>query len=86
VTAAVDLLEVIVHRYERASTLLTSNHRWTIGTSCSVIPLPSPRCSRGLEAGLFITVRNSGRGREPKATRGSASLTLPRVVSRILIA
>ena len=35
-TAAEDLLEIVMRRYERASTLLTSNRRWTTGAG----PLP----------------------------------------------
>jgi DNA replication protein DnaC len=46
-TAAEDLLELIMRRYERASTLLTSNHRSTTGASCSATPPPSPRSSIG---------------------------------------
>ena len=37
-TAAEDLLELIMRRYERASTLLTSNRPWTTGASCSATP------------------------------------------------
>jgi DNA replication protein DnaC len=37
-TAAEDLLELIMRRYERASTLLTSNRPSTIGASCSATP------------------------------------------------
>jgi hypothetical protein len=36
--AAEDLLEVIMRRYERASTLLTSNRPSTIGGSCRAAP------------------------------------------------
>ncbi len=44
-TAAEDLLEVIMRRYERASTLLTSNWRSTTGATCSATPPPSRPCS-----------------------------------------
>jgi DNA replication protein DnaC len=40
-TAAEELLEIIMRRYERASTLLTSK----TGVSCSVMPPQSPPCS-----------------------------------------
>ena len=33
-TAAEDLLEIVMRRYERASTLLTSNRPWMTGVSC----------------------------------------------------
>ena len=46
-TAAEDLLELIMRRYERASTMLTSNRRSTSGGSCSATPPRSPRCSTG---------------------------------------
>jgi len=52
-TAAEDLLEVVMRRYERASTLLTSPS--TIGANCSVTPRPSPRCS----IGSYITPTSS---------------------------
>jgi DNA replication protein DnaC len=41
-TAAEDLLEIVMRRYERASTLITSNRPWTTGGSCSATPPPSP--------------------------------------------
>jgi DNA replication protein DnaC len=46
-TAAEDLLEIVMRRYERAATLLASNRQSTTGASCSAIPPPSPRCSIG---------------------------------------
>ena len=46
-TAAEDLLEIIMRRYERASTLLTSNRPVDDWASCSATPPPSPRCSIG---------------------------------------
>ena len=46
-TAAEDLLEVIMRRYERASTLLTSNRPVDDWGSCSATRPPSPRCSIG---------------------------------------
>jgi DNA replication protein DnaC len=47
-TAAEDLLEIVMRRYERASTLphLESPRRGT-GASCSATRPPSPRCSIG---------------------------------------
>ena len=44
-TAAEDLLEIIMRRYERASTLLTSNRPVDDGAGCSATPPPSPPCS-----------------------------------------
>jgi hypothetical protein len=44
-TAAEDLLEIVMRRYERASTLLTSTDRSTTGASCSATAPPLPRCS-----------------------------------------
>ena len=41
-TAAEDLLEIVMRRYERACTLLTSNRRWTTGANFSAIALPLP--------------------------------------------
>jgi hypothetical protein len=46
-TAAEDLLEVIMRRYERASTLLTSNRPVDDWASCSATPPLSPRCLIG---------------------------------------
>jgi hypothetical protein len=43
-TAAEDLLELIMRRYERASTLLTSNRPVVIGESYSATPLRSRHC------------------------------------------
>jgi DNA replication protein DnaC len=39
-TAAEDLLEIIMRRYERFSTLLTSNRRSRTGASCWVMSPP----------------------------------------------
>ena len=44
-TAAEDLLELVMRRYERASTLLTSNRPVDDRGSCSATPRPSPRSS-----------------------------------------
>jgi hypothetical protein len=44
-TAAEDLLELIMRRYERASTLLTSNSLSTNGASCSATLQRSPHYS-----------------------------------------
>ena len=44
-TAAEDLLELIMRRYERASTMLTSNRPVDDWGSSSVTPPPSPHCS-----------------------------------------
>jgi DNA replication protein DnaC len=33
-TAAEELLEIIMRRYERASTMLTSNRQWKTGANC----------------------------------------------------
>jgi hypothetical protein len=42
-TAAEDLLEIVMRRYERASTLLTSNRPVEAGASCSAtLPPPAP--------------------------------------------
>jgi len=46
-TAAEDLLEIVKRRYERASTLLTSNRPVEDWGSCSATPPPSPHCSIG---------------------------------------
>jgi len=46
-TAAEGLLEVIMRRYERASTLLTSNRPLAIGASCSATWPPWPHSSIG---------------------------------------
>jgi hypothetical protein len=46
-TAAEDLLEVIMRRYERASTLLTSNRPVDDWASCAATQLQSPRCLIG---------------------------------------
>ena len=46
-TAAEDLLELIMRRYERASTVLTSNRPVTTGASSSATPRWSPRSSTG---------------------------------------
>lgn len=47
-TAAEDLLEIIMRRYERASTLLTSKIvRWKTGASCWAIPPQLAPCSTG---------------------------------------
>ena len=43
-TAAEELLEIIMRRYERASTLITSKDPLKTGESCSVIVPPSPPC------------------------------------------
>ena len=70
-TAAEELLEIIMRRYERASTLLTSNDRWTTGASCSATAPPSPPCSTAccITATCSSAVRAAG---EPKpATRRS---------------
>jgi hypothetical protein len=53
-TAAEDLLEIVMRRYERASTLLTSNRPSMIGANCSATPRPSPPCSINLYSqGIF---------------------------------
>ena len=44
VTAAEELLEIIMRRYERASTLLTSNRPVEDWVSCSATARPSPLC------------------------------------------
>ena len=44
-TTAEDLLELIMRRYERASTILTSNAPWGTATSCSATPPRSPPSS-----------------------------------------
>ena len=46
-TAAEDLLELVMRRYEKASTLITSNGRVEDWASSSATPPPSPRCSIG---------------------------------------
>ena len=54
-TAAEDLLEIVMRRYERASTLLTSNRPVDDWGNCSATPPPSPRCS----IGSYITPTSS---------------------------
>ena len=45
-TAGEELLEIVMRRYERASTLLTSNRAlWKTGGNCSATAPPSPPCS-----------------------------------------
>jgi len=44
-TAAEELLEIIMRRYERASTLLTSNRPVEDWASCWATAPPSPPCS-----------------------------------------
>ena len=44
-TAAEELLEIIMRRYERASTLVTSNRPWKAGASCWAMQPPSAPCS-----------------------------------------
>jgi len=44
-SAAEDLLEIVMRRYERCSTLLTSNRPWTTGASCWGTPRRSAPCS-----------------------------------------
>ena len=44
-TAAEDLLEIVMRRYERVSTLLTSNRPWKTGANCSATWPPSAPCS-----------------------------------------
>lgn len=44
-TAAEDLLEIVMRRYERASTLITSNRPSMSGENCSATLPPSPRSS-----------------------------------------
>jgi DNA replication protein DnaC len=44
-TAAEDLLEIVMRRYERTSTLITSNRPVEDWASSSATPPPSPRCS-----------------------------------------
>ncbi len=44
-TAGAELLEIVMRRYERVSTLLTSNRPVEDWANCSVIALPSPPCS-----------------------------------------
>jgi len=39
-----ELLEIVMRRYERASTLLTSTALWKTGANWSVTVLPSPPC------------------------------------------
>ena len=46
-TAAEDLLEIVMRRYERASTLLTSNRPWMTGVSCWPTWRRSAPCSTG---------------------------------------
>ena len=58
-TAAEDLLELIMRRYERASTMLTRIDPSTTGGSCSATPPPSPRFSTG----CCITPTSSSAGR-----------------------
>ena len=43
-TAAEELLELIMRRYERASKLVTSNRPGKTGARCRVTPLRSVRC------------------------------------------
>jgi DNA replication protein DnaC len=44
-TAAEDLLEIVMRRYEKVSTLITSNRPVEDGASSSATPPRSPRCS-----------------------------------------
>ena len=59
-TAAEDLLEIIMRRYERAATLLTSNRPVDDWGSSSATPPPSPRCSTGCS--ITRTCSNADRG------------------------
>src|SRR5712692_1020773 len=45
VTVAEELLEIVMRRYERASTLLTSNRPVETGANCWATAPPSPPCS-----------------------------------------
>ena len=64
-TAAEDLLELIMRRYERASTILTSNRPVEDWGSSSATPRPSPPCSTACS----ITPMCSSAGPEAGAPR-----------------
>ena len=72
-TAAEDLLEIIMRRYERASTLLTSNRPVDDWGKLSATPPPSARCS----IGCCITRRAQMRATE-LAHQGPDRLAAPR--------
>src|SRR5438034_1933547 len=59
-TAAEDLLEIVMRRYERASTLLTSNRPVEDWENCWVMWPPSPPCST--EFCITATCSNAVRG------------------------
>ena len=64
-TAAEDLLEIVMRRYERASTLLTSNRPVEDWANCSVTSRQSPPCSTA----FFITATCSSAAREAGARK-----------------
>ena len=81
-TAAEDLLELIMRRYERASTILTSIAPSMTGASCSATPRPSRRCSIACSttrtcslADRAAGARNSTRPPTPRAHSPLTSLS-----------
>ena len=59
-TAAEELLEIVMRRYERASTLVTSNRPIDDWGSCSATRRPSPPCWTA--CCTMVTSSNAGRG------------------------
>jgi len=85
-TAAEDLLELVMRRYERASTIITSNRPARIGASCSGTLPRSPQCSTA-----FCITRmcsNAGRGagapktKSPRPLNERATKTRPIAICR----
>jgi len=75
-TAAEDLLEIIMRRYERASTLLTSNRPVDDWGKLLAIPRPSPRSSIGCS--ITRTSSNADLGAGAPGSRPTCAPTRPR--------